>query len=76
MSEVQNVKTLIHEMAHAKLHNMTAQKARDDGGQTRSSKEVEAESVAYTVCQHYGIDTSDYSFAYVAGWSGGKRCRS
>lgn len=72
MSEVQNVKTLIHEMAHAKLHNMTAQKARDDGGQTRSSKEVEAESVAYTVCQHYGIDTSDYSFAYVAGWSKGK----
>ena len=72
MSEVQNVKTLIHEMAHAKLHNMTAQKARDDGGQTRSSKEVEAESVAYTVCQHYGIDTSDYSFAYVAGWSKSK----
>ena len=72
MSEVQNVKTLIHEMAHAKLHNMTAQKARDDGGQTRSSKEVEAESVAYTVCQHYGIDTSDYSFAYVASWSEGK----
>lgn len=72
MSEVQNVKTLIHEMAHAKLHNMTVQKARDDGGQTRSSKEVEAESVAYTVCQHYGIDTSDYSFAYVAGWSKGK----
>lgn len=72
MSEVQNVKTLIHEMAHAKLHNMTAQKARNDGGQTRSSKEVEAESVAYTVCQHYGIDTSDYSFAYVAAWSEGK----
>lgn len=72
MSEVQNVKTLIHEMAHAKLHNMTAQKAREDGGQTRSSKEVEAESVAYTVCQHYGIDTSDYSFAYVAGWSKSK----
>ena len=72
MSEAQNVKTLIHEMAHAKLHNMTVQKARDDGGQTRSSKEVEAESVAYTVCQHYGIDTSDYSFAYVAGWSKGK----
>lgn len=72
MSEVQNVKTLIHEMAHAKLHNMTAQKAREDGGQTRSSEEVEAESVAYTVCQHYGIDTSDYSFAYVAGWSKSK----
>jgi len=72
MSEVQNVKTAIHEMAHAKLHNMEAQKAREDGGQTRSSKEVEAESVAYTVCQHFGIDTSDYSFAYVAGWSKGK----
>ena len=72
MSEVQNVKTAIHEMAHAKLHNMEARKAREDGGQTRSSKEVEAESVAYTVCQHFGIDTSDYSFAYVAGWSQGK----
>lgn len=72
MSEIQNVKTAIHEMAHAKLHNMAVQKSREDGGQTRSSKEVEAESVAYTVCQHYGIDTSDYSFAYVAGWSEGK----
>jgi hypothetical protein len=72
MDEIQNVKTLIHEMAHAKLHNMTAQKERQDGKQTRGSKEVEAESVAYTVCQHYGIDTSDYSFGYIAGWSGGK----
>lgn len=72
MGEVQTVKPLIHEMAHAKLHNMEAQKAREDGEQTRSSKEVEAESVAYTVCQHFGIDTSDYSFAYVAGWSHGK----
>ena len=49
MDEIQNVKTLVHEMAHAKLHNMTAQKKREDGGQTKSSKEVEAESVAYTV---------------------------
>ncbi|SFL28591.1 protein of unknown function [Lachnospiraceae bacterium KH1T2] len=72
MSEVQNVKTAIHEVAHAKLHNMTAQKEREGGAQSRSSKEVEAESVAYTVCQHYGIDTSEYSFAYVAGWSKGK----
>ena len=72
MGEVQTVKTLIHEMAHAKLHNMEAQKARENGAQSRSSKEVEAESVAYTVCQHFGIDTSDYSFAYVAGWSHGK----
>ncbi|NLC73647.1 MAG: JAB domain-containing protein [Clostridiales bacterium] len=72
MSEVHNIKTLIHETAHAKLHNMNLQKARDDGGQSRNSKEIEAESVAFTVCQHYGIDTSDYSFAYIAGWSEGK----
>ncbi len=68
MSEVQNVKTAIHEMAHQKLH------ALENNGpkQSRGSKEVEAESVAYAVCQHYGIDTSDYSFSYVAGWSEGK----
>ena len=72
MSEIQNIKTLIHETAHAKLHNMEAQKVRDGGSQSRGSKEVEAESVAYTVCQHYDIDTSDYSFAYIAGWSEGK----
>lgn len=68
MSQLQTVKTALHEMAHQKLHsNMEA--ARQ---QTRSSREVEAESVAYVVCQHYGIDTSDYSFTYVAGWSEGK----
>lgn len=71
MSEIQNVKTAIHEMAHAKLHNLEAQQMKE-GKQSRNSKEVEAESVAYTVCQHYGIDTSDYSFAYVATWSQGK----
>lgn len=69
MSEIQTVKTAIHEMAHAKLHNLETQK---DNKQSKNSKEVEAESVAYTVCQHYGIDTSDYSFAYVATWSQGK----
>ena len=68
MSEVQTVKTAIHEMAHQKLH---AHQEKDKM-QTRNSKEVEAESVAYTVCQHYGIDTSDYSFSYVVGWSKGK----
>lgn len=71
MSEVQTVKTLIHEMAHQKLHDTG--NAADS--QSRSSKEVEAESVAYTVCQHYGIDTSDYSFSYVAGWSEGKEMK-
>ena len=68
MSEVQTVKTALHEMAHQKLH---AHQEKDQK-QTRNSKEVEAESVAYTVCQHYGIDTSDYSFSYVVGWSKGK----
>ncbi len=75
MSEVQTVKTLIHEMAHQKLHEVdptTKEPIGENGNQTRHAKEVEAESVAFTVCQHFGIDTSDYSFAYVAGWSHGK----
>lgn len=66
MSQLQTVKTTVHEMAHQKLHSDPSIK------QSRSSKEVEAESVAYVVCQHYGLDTSEYSFAYVAGWSEGK----
>ncbi|RKJ40122.1 hypothetical protein D7X94_09675 [Acutalibacter sp. 1XD8-33] len=52
----------MHEIAHSKLHN-------DGEKRNRSQKEVEAESVAYVVCNHLGIDTSDYSFGYVAGWS-------
>ena len=70
MSEVQTIKTLLHEMAHQKLHDKDAVPEAKDI--TRSGKEVEAESVAYVVCQHYGINTSDYSFSYVAGWSEGK----
>jgi len=71
MSEMQNLKTLIHEIAHARLHAID----QDDPPENRPdryTKEVQAESVAYTVCQHYGLDTSDYSFAYIAGWSEGK----
>ncbi len=70
MSEVQNVKTAIHEMAHQKLHDKDAVGIVDE--LSRNGKEVQAESVAYVVCQHYGMDTSDYSFSYVAGWSEGK----
>lgn len=70
MSEVQTVKTALHEMAHQKLHAKEVVAKSDD--KSRRSKEVEAESVAFVVCQHYGIDTSDYSFGYVAGWSAGK----
>lgn len=73
MSQIQTIKTAIHEMAHQRLHATNPLDEKSEiVNQTRSSKEVEAESVAYTVCQHYGIDTSDYSFAYVAGWSHGK----
>ncbi|MEE1032851.1 ArdC-like ssDNA-binding domain-containing protein [Mediterraneibacter gnavus] len=73
MSQIQTIKTAIHEMAHQRLHAISPlEETSEVVKQTRSSKEVEAESVAYTVCQHYGIETSDYSFAYVAGWSHGK----
>ena len=74
MSELQTLKTAIHEIAHAKLHAIdpdapvTEQADRPDS----RTREVQAESVAYAVCQHYGLDTSDYSFGYVAGWSSGK----
>lgn len=73
MSQVQTIKTLIHEMAHQKLHSTTpAEEVSEEAKLTRNHKEVEAESVAYTICRHFGIDTSDYSFAYIAGWSHGK----
>lgn len=70
MSEVQNVKTLVHEMAHQKLH--AVENMDKELNLTRSAKEVEAESIAYVICQHYGIDTAEYSFGYLAGWSEGK----
>ncbi|MEI3258911.1 MAG: LPD16 domain-containing protein [Faecalimonas umbilicata] len=75
MSQIQTVKTAIHEMAHQKLHAIDPNLKKSQQNLeniSRGGKEVEAESVAYTVCQHYGIDTSDYSFAYIAGWSKGK----
>lgn len=75
MSQIQNVKTAIHEMAHQKLHAIDPNLKKSEQNMeniSRGGKEVEAESVAYTVCQHYGMDTSDYSFAYIAGWSKGK----
>ena len=69
MSELQNVKTAIHEIAHASLHDIDKDAPERPDRRTR---EVEAESIAYAVCQHYGLDTSDYSFGYVAGWSSGR----
>lgn len=71
MSEAQTVKTILHEAAHQALHSREAQDSSSEK-KSKNQKETEAESVAYVVCQHYGIDTSDYSFAYVASWSEGK----
>ena len=73
MSESQTLKTMVHETAHSMLHNKEVNKedilapAKD-----RNTKEVEAESIAFTVCNHFGIDTSNYFFGYIAGWSNGK----
>ena len=76
MSEIQTVKTAIHEIAHAKLHAVKPdEKTAPEDRKDRHTKEVEAESVAYTVCKRYGIETSDYSFGYIAGWSSGKETK-
>ena len=74
MSELQTLKTLIHEIAHAKLHDIDLNAPLEDleNRPDRRTREVQAESIAYTVCQHYGLDTSDYSFGYVAAWSAGR----
>ena len=74
MSELQTIKTAIHEIAHAKLHDIDPNVPKEEqaGRPDRRTREVQAESVAYAVCQHYGLDTSDYSFGYVAGWSSGR----
>lgn len=74
MSELQNLKTLIHEIAHAKLHDvdLKAPAKELENRADRRTREVQAESVAYAVCQHYGLGTSDYSFAYVATWGSGR----
>ena len=75
LSEIQTIKTTIHEIAHAKLHALPEKEENEvieDDRPDNRTREVQAESIAYTVCQHFGIDTSDYSFGYVAGWSSGK----
>lgn len=71
MSEAQTIKTALHEASHAMLHSKEAM-AGNAENKSRSQKECEAESVAFVVCQHFGVDTSEYSFPYVAGWSSDK----
>lgn len=78
MSELQTLKTAIHEISHAKLHDIDLNAPKNtlmkdlENNLDQHTREVQAESVAYVVCQHYGLDTSDYSFGYIAGWSSGK----
>ncbi|MHB8334199.1 MAG: ImmA/IrrE family metallo-endopeptidase, partial [Acidimicrobiales bacterium] len=67
-SEAQQTKTLAHEIGHALLHDPESATTKD---LTRGLKELEAESIAYVICTALGMDTSDYSFGYVAGWAGG-----
>lgn len=69
MSQIQTIKTMIHEMAHQRLHDKDE---NSDQQETKIQKEVEAESIAYVICQYFGIDTSEYSFGYIVGWSQGK----
>ena len=70
MSQTQTIKTMIHEITHSKLHALPVENGIVLGHHKKdqNTREVEAESVAYVVCQHFGVDTSDYSFGYVAGW--------
>jgi hypothetical protein len=67
-SEAQQAKTLAHEIGHALLHDPGVEATKD---LERGLKELEAESAAYVICTALGMDTSDYSFGYVAGWAGG-----
>lgn len=71
MSQLQTVKTLVHEISHAILHSKDGEEYKAD----KNTREIQAESVAYTVCQMLGLDTSDYSFGYIAGWSHDKNVK-
>ena len=76
LSEQQTLKTLVHEISHAELHDVDLSKPKDERPDIdKRTMECQAESVAFTVCQHFGLDTSDYSFGYVAGWSSGKELK-
>lgn len=74
MGESQTIKTMIHEVAHAMLHDSDQMKQRGEK-KDQLTKETEAESIAFTVCSALGIDTSDYSFPYVASWASGKELK-
>ena len=71
MGELQTLKTAIHEVAHARLYEKNSHLA-EDKQPDKATREVQTESVAYAVCQYWGLDTSDYSFGYIANWSSGR----
>lgn len=82
MSEVQTVTAMVHEIGHSRLHDYDKLRAEAlaAGGKEpvikdRRTEEVEAESVAYSVCQYYGIETAENSFGYIAAWSKGKELK-
>ncbi len=69
-SPLQTIKTLVHELAHARLHH--GGQASGPDLKSRSDREIEAESVAFVVSQYLGLDVGNYSFDYIASWSTGK----
>lgn len=71
LSEIQTIKTLIHEIAHSRLHS-SKNTEKSEKKKTRDQRELEAESVAYIVCSYFNLDTSDYSFPYILSWSAEK----
>ena len=75
MSEKQTIKTLVHEITHATLHDvdLSSRKLDPEFLKNANTREVEAESTAFIVCKYFGLDVDDYSFGYVAGWSSDKK---
>jgi antirestriction protein ArdC len=71
ISQAQTVKTAIHELAHSRMHDFDEGAPKDELPD-RATREVQAESVAFVVASHYGLDTGDYSFGYIAGWASGR----
>ena len=71
LSEIQTIKTLIHEIAHSRLHS-SKHTEKSEKKKTRDQRELEAESVAFIVCSYFNLDTSDYSFPYILSWSAEK----
>ena len=71
LSELQTVKTAIHELAHSRHHSI-AETDQKNLHKDQATREVEAESTAFVVCEHFGLDTADYSFEHLASWSSDK----